>query len=175
MSTIGRRDPLLALSRALIGLIVVIFAFGAALFAFALVALMTPLREEMLATLPAHLAPATLGAVGSVLALLIAMFVIAILFMRDLLRIVGSVEKRNPFDSLNADRLRRMGWLTVLTQVILLFLGGVANTGSYRQAILAEDAIVTAISALLLTLILFILARVFRLGAAMREELEGTV
>ena len=175
MSTIGRRDPLLAISRVLIGAIVVIFAFCAALLAFAFVALMTPLRENMLATLPAHLGPATSGAVGSVLALLIAMLVIAILFMRDLLRIVGSVEKRNPFDSLNADRLRRMGWLTVLTQVILLFLGGIANTGSYRQAILAEDAIVTAISALLLTLILFILARVFRLGAAMRDELEGTV
>ena len=40
---------------------------------------------------------------------------------------------------------------------------------------MAEDALNAAIGGFLLSLVLFILARVFRLGAEMRSDLEGTI
>ena len=98
------------------------------------------------------------------------------LFMRELMRMIGSVEQGDPFQPFNADRLRRMGWLTVGSQVALVALAaiGMAFDG-IRPALMAEDALNAAVGGLLLALVLFILARVFRIGAGMREELEGTV
>ena len=177
MTGASRRDPLLAISRILIGALIGIFTFAGVLVAIGFVAVLTVEREELLAKLAASSVPADSVVVVQLgLALIVAIMVLGILFMREMFRIVGSVEQGNPFDAVNADRLRRMGWLTVASQGVLLALAAIATSiGGYKQAILAEDALNAAVGGVLLALVLFILARVFRVGAAMREELEGTV
>lgn len=177
MLSLGRRDPLLALSRLLIGALIGIFTFAGVVVAIGFVAVLTVERKELLAKLAASAVPAdSIAEVQLGIALIVAIMVIGVLFMREMFRIVGSVEEGNPFDAVNADRLRRMGWLTIASQGVLLALAAIASDiGGYKQALLAEDALNAAIGGFLLALVLFILARVFRIGAAMREELEGTV
>jgi hypothetical protein len=91
------------------------------------------------------------------------------LFLRLLRRIVGSVAGGSPFDPVNADRLERMGWLAVLLKVVTMVEAAFATTDVVRFAshLSGPD--------LVMILVLFVLARVFREGAAMRDDLEGTV
>ena len=176
-SLVKPRDPLLSVARIVVGLFMGLFIFGAGLVAIGVVALLTVQREQMLAKLAANgMSIDNYSMVVIGVALISALLVIGVLFMREMLRIIGSVEEGNPFDMVNADRLRRMGWLTVGSQFLCVALAAIATSiGGYKQAILAEDALNAAVGGVLLALVLFILARVFRVGAAMREELEGTV
>lgn len=95
-------------------------------------------------------------------------------FLRLLRELVLSVRDGQPLTVINAARLRAMGWLTLAVQAIMIVASaGVAwtegpNTSDFD---LAYDSIET----LLIAAVLFILARVFDQGAAMQEELEGTV
>jgi len=172
-----RRDPLLAFAQFLVGALAGLFAFAGIMVAIGLGAVATVQRDYVFAKLAAAgLSEAGYGAVLFALVLIIMLMALGAFFMRELFRLVGSVEEGDPFRPFNADRLRRMGWNTVASQLILFALAAIAHSfGGYRQALLAEDAMLAGFSALLLTLILFILARVFRVGAEMRSELEGTV
>ena len=114
-----------------------------------------------------------------VLAIAVLLWLIAALmavgfFFRNLLRIIGSVGEGDPFAPVNADRLRKMGWLAVIAQVLAIPAGAI---GAWIQVRMEEVSIDfdLSLTGILLALILFILARVFRHGAAMREDLEGTV
>lgn len=95
----------------------------------------------------------------------------------DLLRrIVDSVGEGDPFIPVNAVRLNHMAWLTIALQAVAIPLGALG----YWIGQIADKADVDAdfdidINAVMLAIVLFILARVFRRGAEMREELEGTV
>lgn len=90
-------------------------------------------------------------------------------FVRILSQIVGSVAAGTPFIADNADRLTRMAWLALALKAISLV----------QQMTLSDTMGIKVTSAptggVVLALTLFILARVFRQGAAMREDLEGTV
>jgi hypothetical protein len=117
-----------------------------------------------------------IAGVSVMLPLVALMLGMAIWFVHLLGRIVDTVGEGDPFIPANADRLRTMGWLALAIQLLTLPVG--AAVGRVAKAV--EDTpsdISTHISftAIVLILILFILARVFRKGAAMREELEGTV
>ena len=73
-------------------------------------------------------------------------------------------------------RLSRTGWLVLAIQVAAIPLGAVVLWLSERvKSVDADVDIGFSGNGLILALVLFILARVFRHGAAMREELEGTV
>ena len=76
----------------------------------------------------------------------------------------------DPFTLANAARLTRMAWLAMTVQMI-----NVSQT--LMTTYLPSNGMSTPLSltALSVGLVLFILARVFRHGAAMREDLEGTV
>lgn len=93
-------------------------------------------------------------------------------FLLTLGRIVGSVLVGSPFVAINADRLTRMGWIAVLLKLVAL-----AETGLMASAMPDAFRFVSRFSgpSLVMILVLFILARVFRQGAAMRDDLEGTV
>lgn len=101
-------------------------------------------------------------------------------FLICLLRMIDSVKVGDPFIPLNADRLARMAWITIAIQLVIipLFAWGryldriVANNG---QTIRVQFDYQLDFGTVILVLMLFILARVFRHGAAMREDLEGTV
>lgn len=97
-------------------------------------------------------------------------------FFLDMLRIVQSVGKGDPFIPQNAVRLTAMAWIALAINVLAL---PVAGLGVYI-AKLAKEAPGTVdagvdFGGIILVLTLFILARVFKHGAAMREDLEGTV
>ena len=117
----------------------------------------------------------------------IGLAIVAMLFVffGKLRRIIGTVGEGDPFQPENATRLSQMGWLMLGTQLAIIPAGFIALQLT-RYADAAEKAGAKNISlsfgngdfdmtALLLVVILFILARVFRHGAAMREDLEGTV
>ena len=94
-------------------------------------------------------------------------------FLEQLQRIIESVGAGEPFAPINADRLTRMGWLLLASQAVALL----GMTVSAIHA-LSEDADFSgdlSVEGLFIVVLLFILARVFRHGAAMREDLEGTV
>ena len=99
-------------------------------------------------------------------------------FLQLLRQVIGSVGLGDPFAPENGDRLSRMGWLVVGTYVLALPLGLVAgfvarNIDSDGSRMMVD--VDGGGGGLILVLTLFILARVFRHGTAMREELEGTV
>ena len=77
----------------------------------------------------------------------------------------------------NARRLNAMAWLLLAVQVLAVPVGllraGLANLvtdGDNRI-----DFSIYDLEGLLLVIVLLILARIFRIGTAMRTDLEGTV
>lgn len=115
------------------------------------------------------------GMFGLVLGLLALGFV----FFGKLRAIVSTVGEGDPFANENADRLSLMGWLTLAGQVILIPISGLAlMVAKWAEPMENADITIDAgfdIEGVLLALILFILARVFKHGARMRDDLEGTV
>ena len=98
-------------------------------------------------------------------------------FLRHLRRIVDSVSDGDPFVPINADRLRDMAWLALAMQVVMIAITPTIiwfDALPHRQNV-HHNSDGLSLAALVLALLLFILARVFRVGSAMREELEGTV
>ncbi len=110
----------------------------------------------------------------------LAMVVALFIFFGKLRAIIATVGEGDPFTPRNAERLSQMAWLMLGVQLLIL----PAIPLGMQLASIAEKHGETVdvgidggfdLSAILLVIILFILARVFRHGAAMREDLEGTV
>lgn len=112
--------------------------------------------------------------IGGFLALVAVMAALGFLFLRLLRRIVDSVAEGDPFIPENAVRLDRMGWLAVSIQLIAIPAGGLTGWIAHVGRVPPVD-VGLSVGGILLALILFVLARVFRRGAAMRDDLEGTV
>ncbi|PZU15567.1 MAG: hypothetical protein DI591_09455 [Citromicrobium sp.] len=94
---------------------------------------------------------------------------------------VVSVSEGDPFVPANAERLSRMGWTALTGHLLALLVGALVlwfthevKDGANGKLVI-EDHISISLSGIMLILTLFILARVFRQGAMMRAELEGTV
>lgn len=140
-------------------------------------------RAEVLARVAKAGAPAAAFPVVLIGFLLVAvMLQLGVRFFRELGRIIGTVREGRPFDPANASRLSRMGWLSVGAHGLGIVLAGIAAWIVPYLARLSADGhrhydfgFGVGGGGILLTLILFILARVFRQGAEMRDELEGTV
>jgi hypothetical protein len=97
-------------------------------------------------------------------------------FLVYLRRIVDSVGAGDPFAPENAERLSRMGWMALAVFALSLPLGTLSAWIASRVEQGSLDINFDGGgSGIVLALVLFILARVFRHGAAMREDLEGTV
>lgn len=105
-----------------------------------------------------------------IVALTITTFTLLYNFAAQLAKIVATVRHGDPFTLANAARLTRMAWLAVSVQ-------GINVSQTLISTYLPSNGMNTPISltGLAVGLVLFILARVFRHGAAMREDLEGTV
>ncbi len=119
----------------------------------------------------------TAGQLPWLLAILIGATLIVglvFLFVKTLLDIVTSVGAGDPLTTENAARLEKMGWIGIGVQGIGLLTGMVTwRLSSFIPKLDLDFGI--DLSSVILILLLFILARVFRAGAAMRAELEGTV
>ena len=117
----------------------------------------------------------TLG-IAALLALLTYVLWLGSRFFLLLAQIIETVGQGDPFIEENANRLRSMGLINLIVFAISAFAvaGIVAFTGIFDTT--AEDlTLEVSFESLFLAVLLFILSRVFRHGAIMREDLEGTV
>lgn len=115
--------------------------------------------------------------VVSVLLMLAASLAALFSFFGKMRAIIKSVGEQDPFIAENAQRLSTMARLLLGVQILALPIGllrlRLANLVSDGGESL--DFSVYDLQGPLMILVLFILARVFRIGAAMREDIEGTV
>ena len=115
----------------------------------------------------------------SVMLLALAAVALLFVFFGKLRKIIATVGEGDPFAPDNADRLSAMAFLMLGVQLLMLPTAaiGMALTDWADEVESANVSIDAGLdlTGILLVVILFILARVFRHGAAMREDLEGTV
>ena len=111
----------------------------------------------------------------------VGLIIVALMFgfFDRLRRIIGTVGQGDPFQPENATRLSQMGWLIVGAQLMVIpagiFAAMIAPFADKMDNVhFTIDGGFDA-EGILLAIVLFILARVFRHGAAMRDDLEGTV
>lgn len=171
----SKSDPLLTGAKAVLILIGTLFMFVLVILAIGLGAILTVERGELMERIAEFDAPVSLyWLVICAFALLIGIFAALLRFLHLLMQMIKSVEAGDPFVPANADRLHKMGWLTLGIQAALMILWGfdklvlqyVDNTGLDFSF---------SLSGWFLALVLFILARVFRHGTDLRAEVEGTV
>lgn len=101
-------------------------------------------------------------------------------FVQLLGRIIGSVREGEPFAFRNVRRLNEMAILALAYQVVfgLAFLFGAGDFNFMKFGPLAglfSTSGGLSLNSLVLALVLFVLARVFRHGAQMHDDLAGTV
>jgi hypothetical protein len=103
-------------------------------------------------------------------ALTIAAFALLYDFAVRLAKFIATVREGDPFTLANAGPLSRMAWLA-------MGVLGINVAQTVMSMYLASNGMDThmSLTGLAAGLVLLILARVFRHGALMREELEGTV
>jgi len=171
------KDPLLTAARVIIVVLMVVLGFvGLLLVMCAGYIAVDPsgLTVELFKEGLAHPEHNVVVAIVAVMLLALVPLAMAMLFLHLLRLMIDSVGIGDPFVPANADRLSRMGWLVIGIQLASLPIGAIAVWLAQR----VKDADIDvgfSVQGIVLALVLFILARVFRQGAAMREELEGTV
>ncbi|MEM7308754.1 MAG: DUF2975 domain-containing protein [Planctomycetota bacterium] len=172
-------DPLLTAANVLLVVFEVILIFSMVMVAIGLGAVLTVQRGEIVAEIAAEGRAAwTYWGVVAGIAATIGVLYLSLRFTRELKKIVASVKSGDPFIEDNAARLARMGWLALAIQGITLLIGfAAAGMGALTEGFSVDGDGDVSISGegIVLVLTLFILARIFRMGTTMREELQGTV
>ncbi len=172
-----RRDALLTSARLLVTVIMAIVVVIGVALTFA--AITTPLFHDavMVKIAPHAIEPlggGTIAAISVFLLIMVAFMALSFVWLRELRRIIDSVGQGDAFNPINALRLARMGWIVVAIELAAVPGGALA---AWLGHLFHRERIEVGLSlgGILMALVLFILARVFREGAKMREELEGTV
>ena len=96
------------------------------------------------------------------------------LILKRLLAMVETVRVGDPFVAANADRLQAIAWTLLVLQLLGLVIWAIAEAVSSPAHPVDIDA-GFSVNGWLAVLLTFVLARVFAVGALMREDLEGTV
>ncbi len=94
--------------------------------------------------------------------------------LKRLVAMIETVRAGDPFVAANARRLQAIAWVLLTLQLISMLIGAIALGISTPAHPLHLDA-GFSIAGWLAVLLAFVLARIFAEGAAMRDELEGTV
>ena len=94
--------------------------------------------------------------------------------LKRLLLIVQTVRSREPFAADNASRLQAIAWALLTLQLLSVVVALIARAISTPAHPIEMNA-GFSITGWLTVILTFVLARVFAEGAAMREDLEGTV
>ncbi len=103
-----------------------------------------------------------------------ALLGLGLVFLRHLQRLVRSVRDRQPFTRGNVLRLRRMAWLMLAMELLSIAIGLYARWMGPQFAWM-EVGGGMSITGLIAVLMLFVIAHVFNVGTAMREDLDGLV
>ena len=91
-----------------------------------------------------------------------------------LLAIVETVRVGDPFVAANAERLQAIAWALLALQLLSIVIGAIGKSVSTPAHPVDLDA-GFSINAWLAVLLTFLLARVFKAGTLMRDDLEGTI
>lgn len=93
--------------------------------------------------------------------------------LAELRAILDTVERGDPFDRVNAARLRTIGWMLLVIQLADLIFGATRVIAKLLHIDYAGWQ--PNVTGWLAVLVAFVLAQVFERGAAMRDDLDGTV
>jgi len=96
-----------------------------------------------------------------------------LIVLRRLLEMIDTVRAGDPFVARNAERLQVIAWAMLGQQVLQLVVSFIASASSAKAHGLHVDTLSTG--GWLAVILLFVLARVFAVGADMRDDLAGTV
>ena len=88
--------------------------------------------------------------------------------------IVDTVGEGDPFSRINAVRLRTIAWSLAALETLNVVIGLLA-AGASTEAVPLRIEWGVSVTRWLAVLLLFVLAQVFEHGAAMRDDLDGTV
>jgi len=106
-------------------------------------------------------------------------FLPAYIFFGRLKNIIDSVNTNSVFEPSTANHLTAMAWYLFASQSVLtvyIIWSFFADTSPDNEAVIKNvTEIFLVLPSYLLVIVLLILAGVFRQGATMREDLEGTV
>jgi len=105
---------------------------------------------------------------------IVALLVLCLVFLRHLSRLLRSAAGARPFTHANAQRLQLMAWLMLAMEVLSIIIGVYASWMGPDFAWM-EVGGGMSITGLIAVLMLFVLARVFAAGAAMRDDLDGVI
>ncbi len=173
------KDLLLGAAKVLVVLSQFVMIFGMVMLGIGIGAMLTVGQAEVMAEIATSAAPPyAIWLIALAMLTGMVMLGFALRFLKELSGIIDSVDAGDPFQPENANRLNRMGWIAVIIQAAVLPIGALAIWfAPYFDKMHGDSDFEGGLDfgSILLTLILFILARVFRRGTEMREELEGTV
>lgn len=171
MNNVPRSDPLLTVTQLILRVGMALLALGILLAAGAAIALVVIPDQQLMPRLSNGNA---IWLVIAGAALVGVMMTLYLFFLRHLSRMVATVGTGDPFQPENADRLQTMAWLTLILQGCMFVLAPLVTMIMDR---IGEKGggLELSFDGLLLALVLFVLARVFRHGTTMRDDLEGTV
>ncbi len=105
---------------------------------------------------------------------IVALLVLCLVFLRHLARLLRSAAGARPFTHANAQRLQRMAWLMLAMEVLSIIIGVYASWMGPDFAWM-EVGGGMSITGLIAVLMLFVMAHVFAVGTAMREDLDRVV
>lgn len=107
---------------------------------------------------------------------IIGLVVLAIIAggISDILRVIASVARHEPFAAENAGHIERLAWRLVQLQGMAL-IARWAHVGIGGDVNGFDISIGFSGNTIVFALILFVLARVFRHGNRLQDEIEGTV
>lgn len=114
-----------------------------------------------------------IGAMQMLFVVGLAAVAVAWVIITRLLAMIGTVTGGDPFAAANARRLHEIGWALVGWQLLDLVGGGIMTWIGRMGA----DVVgwTPSLAGWVVTLLVFVLARVFAAGTAMRDDLQGTV
>ena len=177
----SRSDPLVTVLRFIIGFIIGAVGFALVMLAAGFVAapffagdVGSNLAKEGLEIAPWQ----AIALIEVLLAAIIALLVTVEFFFVLLWRVLGSISEGDPFVPANSRRITQMAWTALAGNLWAIVLTAYAAwLERFSDHIVTQGDINFSFGGggLVLILVLFVLARVFRHGTELRDDLEGTV
>lgn len=182
MTNIRQNDPLLLAGKIMTIIMQIACGIAAIALAIAIPVLLLfqgRIAAEIAVELGEQAGEFPLMSIMALLAVVAIAVVLIYLFFDRLRRIIGTVGDGDPFAPANAERLSAMAWLLLGVQIVMVPVAAIGlSIVEWADEVGQEGITFDAgldLTGILMVIVLFILARVFRIGAAMREDLEGTV